>query len=247
MTREEFMEGTLDVWEIPPESATRVGHPAPFPVELPARLISLYTFKGDVVLDPFLGAGSTAVAAVQLDRHFLGFDLDPAYVALAEARVSEEIIGKDRALSVASGGVADNRVQEMIGEGRLALDIARELIGLAGFTLVAAQVHVAPSVTVAFRVRSSSGNDMLIDVIGGLTRDRPGLNRSELLWRALGQAAVIKSASASPLILLSSGLPDPKTPQHRALFSCVGEKGPLLSVVDVLDPRALSKLRVFNT
>ncbi len=61
MTRDDFMEDTLDVWEIPAESATRVGHPAPFPVELPARLIDLYTYRGDLVLDPFVGSGTTAV------------------------------------------------------------------------------------------------------------------------------------------------------------------------------------------
>ena len=68
MTREDFLENTLDVWEIPAESASRVGHPAPFPVELPSRLIELYTYRGDLVLDPFGGAGATAVAAVRSGR-----------------------------------------------------------------------------------------------------------------------------------------------------------------------------------
>src|SRR6202035_5614256 len=90
MSREEFMENTLDVWEIPPESARRIGHPAPFPVELPLRLIELYTYRGDLVLDPFAGAGTTAVAAVQTGRHYVGYDLDDAYIRLAEARVADE-------------------------------------------------------------------------------------------------------------------------------------------------------------
>src|SRR5918992_4852632 len=85
--KDDFMEATTDVWDIPPESATRVGHPAPFPVELPERLIELYTYRADVVLDPFLGSGSTAVAAARTGRHYLGFDTDPEYVRLAEARV----------------------------------------------------------------------------------------------------------------------------------------------------------------
>src|ERR1700678_1924553 len=84
MTREDFMENTLDVWEIPAESATRVGHPAPFPVELPARLIELYTYRGDLVLDPFVGSGTTAVAAVRSGRYYVGYDLDESYVRLAE-------------------------------------------------------------------------------------------------------------------------------------------------------------------
>jgi site-specific DNA-methyltransferase (adenine-specific) len=86
--RDDFMAWTLDTWRFAPESARRVGHPAPFPVELPRRCIELYTFAGDVVLDPFLGAGATAEAAVRAGRHYLGYDLDPAYVELAEARVA---------------------------------------------------------------------------------------------------------------------------------------------------------------
>jgi DNA modification methylase len=86
---EEFRALTLDVWRFAPASAKRVGHPAPFPVELPRRAIELFTYKGDVVLDPFMGAGTTAVAAVLTGRHYVGFDADPDYVALAERRVEE--------------------------------------------------------------------------------------------------------------------------------------------------------------
>ncbi len=88
ISKEDFLAWTLDVWEMRPESARRVGHPAPFPVELPRRLIELYTYRGDVVLDPFMGSGATAVAAVCSDRRFVGFDADPDYVALAERRVA---------------------------------------------------------------------------------------------------------------------------------------------------------------
>ncbi len=69
---DDFMALTLDVWSIPPESARRVGHPAPFPVELPEQLIGLYTFRDDLVLDPFMGSGSTLVAAARLDRRYIG-------------------------------------------------------------------------------------------------------------------------------------------------------------------------------
>ena len=83
----EFLEATVDVWEIAPESATRVGHPAPFPVALPRRLIELYTYRADLVLDPFIGSGSTAVAAVETARHYIGFDTDGDYLRLAEERI----------------------------------------------------------------------------------------------------------------------------------------------------------------
>ena len=87
---DEYMEATTDIWEIRPASATRIGHPAPFPVELPQRLIDLYTYRGDLILDPFMGAGTTAVAAVRTGRHYVGFDTDRDYVALAEERIAEE-------------------------------------------------------------------------------------------------------------------------------------------------------------
>src|SRR5438270_5471493 len=86
--RDDFLAWTLDTWQIRPESARRVGHPAPFPVELPRRLIELYTYRDDVVLDPFMGAGSTAVAAVQAGRRYVGFDTDTDYVQLAARRVA---------------------------------------------------------------------------------------------------------------------------------------------------------------
>lgn len=86
----DFMEATMDIWEIRPASATRVGHPAPFPVALPQRLIELYTYRGDLVLDPFVGSGSTAVAALRTGRHYVGFDTDRNYIDLAEQRLAAE-------------------------------------------------------------------------------------------------------------------------------------------------------------
>ncbi|MEE9297667.1 MAG: site-specific DNA-methyltransferase [Acidimicrobiia bacterium] len=88
ITKGEFLEATTSVWTIKPASARRVGHPAPFPVELPRRLIELYTFEGDLVLDPFIGSGTTAVAAIESGRHFVGYDNDPAYLEIARARVA---------------------------------------------------------------------------------------------------------------------------------------------------------------
>jgi modification methylase len=84
---DDFRAWTLDLWRMPPESAKRVGHPAPFPVELPRRLIELFTYKGDTVLDPFLGSGQTAIAAALYGRHYVGYDIDPAYIELSERRL----------------------------------------------------------------------------------------------------------------------------------------------------------------
>ena len=87
---EDFLEATIDVWEIPSESARKVGHPAPFPVALPRRLIELYTYEGDLVLDPFMGSGSTAVAAVRTGRHYVGIETEPEYVQAARERLAGE-------------------------------------------------------------------------------------------------------------------------------------------------------------
>lgn len=87
---EEFLESTIDIWEIPSESATKIGHPAPFPVALPKRLIELYTYEDDLILDPFLGSGTTAVAAIQSGRHYVGFDTEAEYINLARQRLESE-------------------------------------------------------------------------------------------------------------------------------------------------------------
>ena len=89
VSKEDFISSTLSVWDIRPESAKRVGHPAPFPVELPRRLIELYSFEGDLVLDPFMGAGATALAAVETGRHFVGYDTDNSYLDLVRARLAD--------------------------------------------------------------------------------------------------------------------------------------------------------------
>ena len=89
--RDDFMSATKSVWQFPAERANKVGHPAPFPEELPRRLIELYTFAGDVVLDPFSGAGTTCLAAARQGRRWVGYDIDPAYIELAEARMTNEL------------------------------------------------------------------------------------------------------------------------------------------------------------
>ncbi|WP_309493379.1 site-specific DNA-methyltransferase [Candidatus Hecatella orcuttiae] len=89
ITREEFLEFTKSIWEFPPESAEKVGHPAPFPLELPYRCIQLFTFKDEVVLDPFCGVGTTCLAALKTDRQFIGIDINIDYVMKARKRVNK--------------------------------------------------------------------------------------------------------------------------------------------------------------
>lgn len=89
VTRDEFLSFTKSVWTFPAESARSIGHPAPFPVELPHRLIQLYTFAGDVVLDPFCGSGTTCLAALKNKRHYVGYEIDERYIRMAGERINQ--------------------------------------------------------------------------------------------------------------------------------------------------------------
>jgi site-specific DNA-methyltransferase (adenine-specific) len=89
ISKEEFLEFTKSVWTFAAEPATKIGHPAPFPVELPYRLIQLYTFEEEVVLDPFIGSGQAAIAAIKSNRHYVGYEINGEYVKLAERRIRE--------------------------------------------------------------------------------------------------------------------------------------------------------------
>lgn len=92
ITKDQFLEWTKSVWTFPAVSAKSIGHPAPFPEELPHRLIQLYSFKGDVILDPFCGSGTTCLAALKNDRYYIGYDIKPEYVKLANARINNSSI-----------------------------------------------------------------------------------------------------------------------------------------------------------
>jgi site-specific DNA-methyltransferase (adenine-specific) len=85
--KDDFLEWTKSVWNFPAASAKKIGHPAPFPEELPHRLIQLYTYKGEIVLDPFVGSGTTCLAAIKADRHYLGYDIKEEYLQIARERV----------------------------------------------------------------------------------------------------------------------------------------------------------------
>ncbi len=92
ISRDDFLEWTKSIWTFPAVSAKRVGHPAPFPIELPHRLINLYSYEDDVVLDPFCGSGTTCLAAVKNNRNFVGYDVVEDYVELANKRIADFIM-----------------------------------------------------------------------------------------------------------------------------------------------------------
>ncbi len=91
ISRDDFIEWTKSIWTMKAESAKRIGHPAPFPEELPYRLIQLYSYKGDIILDPFMGSGTTALASLKSGRNFIGYEVKDEYVRLAYDRLSTEL------------------------------------------------------------------------------------------------------------------------------------------------------------
>ena len=227
ISSDEFMEATLDLWRIPSESATRVGHPAPFPVELPQRLIDLYTYRGDLVLDPFLGSGSTAVAAARRSRRFVGYDTDPAYVELARSRVAAEVAAAGRA-SVATAQ------DEATAEGRGASALAATTLERAGFTITARNQKV-PGLGLAIDLVAddAAGTPWHFDVTGAFTTTRAGLARPDELWRCLGRVSVLAHRGSRPVVLLSSHLPRPRSAGDRALRE-LGPDG-FHDAVEILD------------
>ncbi|HBG00317.1 MAG TPA: SAM-dependent methyltransferase [Firmicutes bacterium] len=91
ISRDEFLEYTKSIWTFGAESAKRVNHPAPFPLDLPYRLIQLYSYADDIVIDPFCGSGTTCVAALESGRNFIGMDIDETYVKGASERITAHV------------------------------------------------------------------------------------------------------------------------------------------------------------
>jgi site-specific DNA-methyltransferase (adenine-specific) len=241
MTRDEFMEATVDVWEIPPERASRVGHPAPFPVALPERLIHMNTYVGDLVLDPFVGSGTTAVAAVRTGRSYIGYDTDPGYVEAARQRIQDE--GLSSQDSTAVGLLAnDGRTTEPLRGGWSSKEIAKWLLAGAGFTDVEDRAMVMPNVSPTLRANDGHGRTWWFEVVGGRTSNRPGAVRVDLLWRAIAKSAVVREIDPSArFVILTVDLPTAAS-AGRALAALTGAGKPVTAVVDMLSETAVSTL-----
>ncbi len=264
MTMDEFIDATIDVWDIPTESATRVGHPAPFPVELPRRLIELYTYRGDLVLDPFMGSGSTALASIRTERHYVGFDTDEAYVALAERRISEERAARlpnrrtgARRVTVAPGrsaaSGADTSLEHDVARGQKAAELARRALEDCGFGHIERNVSFGDlGIGVDFRARDAGGRLWLFDLVGARSSTRPGLRRPDVLLRALGKASVLHEArqrgvreDLAPLIILSTDVPAEGSAGAKSLRAVQG--GPVHDVLELLDPECMARLAAYGT
>jgi modification methylase len=255
--KEEFMEATTDVWDIQPESANRVGHPAPFPVELPERLIQLYTYEGDLVLDPFIGSGSSAVAAVRTDRHFVGYDLDEAYRQIALRRVADEQERLSRldeyqrrktVLPAIPQPALENEdfQRRAVVEGRKARELARWLLEASGFSITNEDQTFAGGVEVNYVAKDMAGRRWFFDVSGAFTSPRAGLLRTDTLWKALGKAAVLATTEVDDyaLVLLTTDLPTPGTRGAVALNAAI-HGGVCLDAIGMLNADAPRRLREY--
>jgi site-specific DNA-methyltransferase (adenine-specific) len=258
ISRDEFLEATTDLWEMPPESATRVGHPAPFPVELPRRLIDLYTYEGDTVLDPFIGSGTTAVAARRTGRHFIGYDNDATYVELAVDRLraeSNEMRRMRRRARIRIPADVDSQLADFASPLDRAIEMgsqAKELAGLllsdCGFTNIKREVKVpGTGVEASFIAVDSGGGTWVFDLAGTFSSGRTGLRRSDVLWRTLGRAAVLHAQMPDrPLVLLTTQAPAPGSSGEAALQLVKGSGRPISDVVELLDPAGWERLRAYG-
>jgi DNA modification methylase len=241
---DDFMALTLDVWDIPPERARRVGHPAPFPVELPEQLIRLYTFENDLVLDPFMGSGSALVAAAHLERRYIGYDLDPEYVEIARRRVSD--LTSSPAVAARAKSDDEDFESRATREGKAAQKLAEDILTVAGFTITERNRRIRKTgVTVSFTAVDDEGEAWFFDVSGAFKSHRGGLLRMDTVWKSLGRAGALRGIAPDiPLVLLTTHLPRRPSEGDTALRSA----GPnaFFDAVEMLSHEGRTRLELYS-
>ena len=254
VTADEFMDATLDVWRIAPERAARVGHPAPFPVELPQRLIELYTYEDDLVLDPFMGSGSTLVAAARTCRRYAGYDMDEKYIDIARQRVRlegsatfvpDQLPGADElSLFEPLTPEIDDFQARAYREGKAVQDLAEEVLSSCGFEIVERDFRIPQSgVDVSFLAKDKRGRQWHFDVSGAFTTPPAGLLKADTLWKSLGRALVLKSAGVERIVFLTTGLPERKSAGDKALRTA--GPGVIFDAIEMLPLSGRERLREY--
>jgi len=258
LTTEDFMSSTLDLWEIPPESARRVGHPAPFPVELPEQLIRLYTFENDLVLDPFMGSGSTLVAAATSGRRYVGYDLDRSYAEIARERVAaalatlpthEEKAGVPAGTrrQIAAPPEDEDFQQRATREGKVAQKLARDMLDRAGFEILEHNKRWPKTgVTVNFIAVDAQGGTWFFDVSGAFTTRRGGLLRTDTVWKSLGRAHALRgNMGDARLVFLTSHLPKRPSEGDTALRAA-GRNDAFFDAIEMLSAGDFDRLQRYS-
>jgi hypothetical protein len=216
-------------------------------VSLPTRLIELYTYAGDLVLDPFMGVGTTAVAAVRTGRHFVGYETDAGYVEQALQRVAAEdgSAAWVRVPAVPSPGHGDHRLDRALRDGRSAREVAEIVLGDAGFADVRSGVKLPGlGVELSFIAADRTGGRWMFHLSGAFASTRAGLRRTDALWKALGTAAVLHCSAADlPLVLLTTDAPTRQSAGGLALAAVTGPGRPVHDVVELLDPAGHARLQ----
>ena len=232
LSTDDFLSLTLDVWDLPPESAKRVGHPAPFPIELPDRLIRLYTYENDLVLDPFLGSGTSVVAAARLGRRFVGYDLDPAYVDIARNRVAKE----GARVSLA----ADT-------DGRGMAKLAEAILVDAGFAVTGADRRIAKTgVSLDFACTDATGAPWYFKLLGAHTTFRAGATNVSAVWDTLGRLHAVRDhVGGVPVVLLTAKTPERSSESWTALRAA--GRSAYFDLVDVFNDAGRTRLKIEST
>ena len=244
LAREQFMDGTTDVWEMAPESARRVNHPAPFPIELPMRLIDLYTYKGDLVLDPFMGSGHDGRRGRARGPALRRLRPRPRVRARRAGPRREGTRARRRRRCGAISRSACCRPSRTpddaenmffqtrsVHEGKAAKEVAKNLLLQCGFRDLEEDQKLPGGLELNFRAVDAHDGVWYFDVSGAFSSTRPGLKRTDTLWKALGKALILSTVQPNvPLVLITTDLPARASAGDAALQQVTG---PGQAVADV--------------
>lgn len=235
LSNDEFLDVTKDVWDLEPASAKRIGHPAPFPIDLPRRLIELYTYVGDTVVDPFCGAGSTLIAAERTGRVGIGYDTDTSYVALTLDRLTND-----------EAPERDNAHAAAVELGRKISDIAADALAGAGFAIAKVKPALRGlGVSYDFLATAVDGSEWWIDIAGSFTVARSGLERSDGLWHVLGRLHTLQAMHPEARVLvLTPHLVDPTSTNGKTLRAA--PPGALHDVISLSSADDLERLSSYG-